>query len=449
MALPENSAQPSDSGDGMPPTEGERAAEEQAAPSLDMDKLKKLAVILAGRFQQYEADRRQAEMRWLRNLRQYLGEYDPEILAQLGPNRSRAYPRVTRVKVISMVARLMNLLFPTSEKNYQILPSVVPSLPSEEMQKAIESIQLTPEMTDDDVNDMVNKAVREVADRRAKSLEDEIEDQLTELGGSRLHDYTLLCRKVLMSGVLYGVGVLKGPFVREVSETTYVRSTAGGVEAVNITSLKPQFEPVDLWMYYPDMTARRWEQMDGAFERHIMSRHQLSKLADREDFFGDEIRAYLKSNQTGNYKRRTFETELRTIGVGSNVNDSSGRKYEVMEWTGRESAHTMAEIGFEVPEEMMGGEVGINIWMVDGVVIKADLNPWEELEPDMEVNSYHHFVFEEDDTSVLGSGLPNIIRDSQMSIAGAARMLLDNASVVCGPNLEVNVELLRDDQDVG
>ena len=60
----------------------------------------------------------------------------------------------------------------------------------------------------------------------------------------------------------------------------------------------------------------------------------------------------------------------------------------------------------------------------------------------------HTFLFDEDDTSPVGFGLPQAIRDSQMMVAAATRMLLDNASVVCGPNLELNTDLLRLDQDL-
>jgi hypothetical protein len=60
----------------------------------------------------------------------------------------------------------------------------------------------------------------------------------------------------------------------------------------------------------------------------------------------------------------------------------------------------------------------------------------------------HTFVFDEDDTSPIGNGLPNVMRDSQMSVCAATRMTLDNASVTCGPQFEINTQLLRTDQDV-
>jgi hypothetical protein len=54
-----------------------------------------------------------------------------------------------------------------------------------------------------------------------------------------------------------------------------------------------------------------------------------------------------------------------------------------------------------------------------------------------------HLQFDEDDTSPIGQGLPSIVRDSQLSICAATRMTLDNASVVCGPQFEINTALMR------
>ncbi len=66
---------------------------------------------------------------------------------------------------------------------------------------------------------------------------------------------------------------------------------------------------------------------------------------------------------------------------------------------------------------------------------------------DSRIKMYHQFVYEEDDINLLGTGLPVIVRDSQMAIAEASRMLLDNASVVCGPMLEMNIGLLMPGQN--
>ncbi|MFM7856222.1 MAG: hypothetical protein ACKO96_30940, partial [Flammeovirgaceae bacterium] len=76
---------------------------------IKSDELRQLGQNLEKLFTQYVSDRRIAELKWLRNLRQYLGIYDPEIERDLSPNRSKAYPRITRVKCISVLSHIMNL----------------------------------------------------------------------------------------------------------------------------------------------------------------------------------------------------------------------------------------------------------------------------------------------------------------------------------------------------
>ena len=423
-------------------------------PSRDPEKLRSLGARLASEYKNYEAYRKLAELRWARNLRQFLGEYDPEVERQMDPNRSRAYPRITRVKVVSMLSRLMNLLFPTSEKNWGIAASPVPNLAVNDLAQVIQQaaqkaqtdgVQLT--------SDMIEDAVCDFARTRAIALETEIADQLQEVGGNRNLDYVALCRRVLLSGIMYGAGVLKGPFVREQKVRSWVLNEAGQWAAQEMPAYRPQFEFVPIWDYYPDMAAKHLHQMDGQFQRRVMSKSQLRELADKPDFMGDAILKILARIPQGNFTERTFESELRVIsGVHTNVNPRSGNKYEVLVWDGFVSRDALIACGLELPDtdenkpraDMMEG----SIWMLDGEIIRGELSPWAELEPDERISMYHVFLFEEDDSSLLGNGLPNIIRDSQMSISASTRMLLDNASIVCGPNIEVNVDLMEPGQDL-
>ena len=48
-------------------------------PVIRSEELRQLGQNLDKLFMQYVSDRRIAELKWLRNLRQYLGLYDPEI----------------------------------------------------------------------------------------------------------------------------------------------------------------------------------------------------------------------------------------------------------------------------------------------------------------------------------------------------------------------------------
>lgn len=424
------------------------SALQAATRTPDFDKLKGLGMRLMSEFQTYERDRRLAELKWARNARQFLGVYDPEVEVSLGKDQSRAYPKLTRVKCVSMLSRLMNLLFPSSEKNWTLTNTPVPNLSAEDLSALLQTLQLSQDPSIPLEDKMIEMAVIEFAKTRSANLEREIEDQLLEIGGNKQLDYVALCRKVLMSGIVYGMGVLKGPFARIVQQRTWERSPTGAIVPKLIDAYRPQLESVNLWDYYPDMSAKYFHQMDGQFQRIVQSRHQVRELADRPDFFGDVIKQYLRDNQKGNYKRRSFETELKAMGIQNNVNDQDGRKYEIIVWDGYISGHEMRYAGIDVPDDKLHEQIEAIVWLLDGHVIKADMNPWVQLDVGYKVNTYHHFVFEEDESGLTGNGLPNIVRDSQMGIAAGTRMLMDNAGIVCGPNVELNISLLRQDQDL-
>ena len=431
----------------------------QSSQSIEQQKkgYETLGILLQRQFVQYEADRRLAELKWMQNLRQFLGIYDPDIEQRLGASQSRTYPRLTRVKCISTVSRLMSLMFPASDKNWTVASSPEPNLPKdvidgvlqtlqEQLAQAIQGMQQGQPMPDIDL--MVTTAIHDEATKRAKALETTIEDQLLELGGNKYTDYVALCRKVLLSGIIYGAGVLGGPFVDTRSQTKWKLDENQELVETTEQIYRPRFEFVPIWDYYPDMSAKRWDQMDGQFQRYVMSRKQVSQLAFRKDFMGDAIKKYLDNNKTGNYKRRTYETELKALGVQNNVNDQNGRKYELIKWEGYTYVSDLNGL-LTLPDTIKTTDtVPVTVWMIDNTIIKCDLNPWYKLTKGDSVRMYHQFVFEEDDTSLVGNGLPNIMRDSQMSVCLAARMAMDNASIVAAPQLEIDLAQLRPDQDL-
>lgn len=423
------------------------------ARRLQPDQLKLLGQNLQGLFQQYVNDRRIAELKWLKNLRQYLGILDPEIEQEISPQRSKAYPRITRVKCISVLSRLMNLMFPGNERNWQLCASPSPDMDPEDVQLALQQMLQrfqaqglpAPEVDEE----LVEQAVKRLADARAEELMELIDDQLQELGGDQTLDYIALNRQVLASGIVYGLGVLTGPFARECTTTRWGLDPLTGRPMPTVTThFKPQFEHLSIWDYYPDMAAKRLRDGDGWFERRVMSRAQVRELANRSDFFGDIIKRYLSRTPVGNYKAQPHEIELRSMGVKVNVNEmkTETSKYELLIWRGPVSGEQLLGCGVEVPLESRGDDIEADVWLLDGHVIKADINAWRKL--GLKVRQVHEFIFDQDDTAPWGNGLPNVMRDSQMSVAAATRMLLDNASVVCGPNIEVNTELLRPDQDI-
>lgn len=420
---------------------------------IDAENLRVLGYNLSRLFTQYVADRLVAEERWLRNQRQYLGIYDPDVDRALSPNRSRAYPRITRVKCVSVLSRIMSLMFPGNERNWTLKAAPMPDMSEEDIKEALtealkkdQAAGITPGTID---IAYAQSAVQQLASERAKEMSDLIDDQLQELGGDQTYDYVALNREVVQSGILYGLGILAGPYVRETKGVVWERTPRGGLKTSSNKQYKPFFEFLRVWDYYPDMSAKTFRQMDGHFTRKVLSRSQVKELTKSNEFFKDIIEQFLRDNGQGNYKPQNFETQLRTMGVRVNVNEVKPEtsKYEVIIWHGKVNGQYLALAGCDVADDKLTDHIDAEIWMLGNNVIRATLNPWIELGVD--VDMIHEFLFDKDDTSPLGFGLPNAIRDSQMGISAATRMLMDNASIVCGPNIEINTDLLRADQDLG
>jgi len=207
---------------------------------------------------------------------------------------------------------------------------------------------------------------------------------------------------------------------------------------------RPYFEPVDVFDYYPDLHAREFGQMDGQFESHVYGKHQLQALARREDFFGDVIRDYLNHNPEGNYEPETHEQELEALNGRKGARAKGSNKYRIQEYWGVADKELVESTGLEVPEAHEDDVVvPVTVWILGNKVIKLAMDPL----PD-HVGVYHHFVFDDSVPNLCGGSMCQIVRDSQMSVSSAARMMIDNASVTCGPNVEIDLSKMRPGQDL-
>lgn len=421
----------------------------QVRTITDLERANKLGRVLASRFTMYESDRRLTELKWARNARQRLGVYDPDIEAALDPKRSRAYPKLTRVKCVSMLSRLMNLLFQDSDKPWAVEASPVPNLDMEDLKPLLQMVEQKAQQAGTPVTDeQIEQAIREFASKKAQRLELEIQDQLRELGGNRTLDYVALCRKVIQSGIDYGVGILKGPFIEEQKQRTWKRDANQQLVPTEKTVERPRFEFVPVWDYYPDMAALTFAQMDGQFTRKVLPRDKVIALKNRPDFIADQVDKALAFFHDGNYKRRAYETEVRAMGSQLNVTNAERGKFEILVWEGNINGQDLAATGALVKPEAYTTNVRAEVWFIGDIVIKANIDPWTQLADDDAPPMFHHFIFEEDESTLLGTGLPNIVRDSQMGLCASVRMGLDNASIACGLNLEINTSLLSMNQDI-
>ena len=411
-------------------------------PVLDDSKLDALGNRLFNIWETHDTDRRNIEERWLRNLRQVRKIYDAEV--SIPSDRSKAYPGVTQWVVRGTIARLMQMLFPLTEKNWGVKPSAMPDLSTEQVQQILDRLIAEKSQSGDPsqielADEDIEKAILEFAKGKAERMSVKIEDDLQEMG------YIDLIRKVVRSAVIYNIGILKGPLHQIVKTRTWAKNTnTGKYEAKEVDSYKPLFEFLPVWSYYPDMTAVSIDKQDGTYERHIMIKAQIEELANRPDFLSDKIMKYLAEHPSGNWQPKWWESMLKgeAKSAQASVSGKETRKYEVRSYWGGVTGAELSAAGLNVREEDMGRTFHANAWMIDRTVIKCRLAPLGG-----EIKHHHVFVFEDDDLSILGNGQPDVLRDSQVSICESVRSVLDNMSVI-GPMIEVNDDLVTPGQNL-
>jgi hypothetical protein len=422
-------------------------------PELNKEQLALMGTNLRAKLDTYISDRAGLEQQWLKNLRQYRGIYDPDVLKLLPEDKSRQYPRDTRTKLKAFVAKMMEMMFPASEENWDLQNSPIPSIQEKDLQAIIESLaiaeQLTAQQEGRDPQPLsgadIEKGVKAFAAVRKDNMEEKIRDQFSDKG----MDYPQIAKRVVRSGGIYGSGFVMSPMVKFKEEREW-EMKKGKWTAVTKTLKRPYAEFVKCWDIYPDLSAWDWDQQEGLFHRMVFSRHNFRMLNKRPGFIKENIAEYLRDHMGGNYTKRPYEASLDQMNLHQTHTQEETpagetRKYEVFRWYGYQSAHDLKKLGLDIPEEDMDKDLLVDFWMVDNTLIKADLAPFGDKPSDV----YHAFIYSEDeDSGLTGSGMPEELRDSQMGLCSATRAMFDNMAATAGPIYEIAVDLLKPNQSI-
>ena len=421
------------------------------AIKFDAKTLEAAGFAIRQKFDLAAADRVVLEQQWLRNLRQYRGVYDPEVVSLLPRERSQVYPRDTYVKVTGFEAKMMEMMFPATEANFSIERTVYPSIAQDDLQNIINGLrqqksqaaqaqaqqnqqggQPVPPPNPADLeptSEEIEIAVDAFADARAENMFKECEDQLEDL------DYPDLAKRALRSGAIYGFGVTEGPMVKLTQERVWEALETGGYSAVTKTVARPDFAHESIWNLFPDLAAKKWEDQEFMYQRKVFTRHELTDLKKRPDFFADKIDEFLKLNRDGNYKSRTFENDLNVLKLITNLNKRDARKYEVIRYFGFLSGHDLSDMGMKLTDKEMSQDVLVDFWLLESIPIKGDIAAFGDCPADM----FHAYIhMDDEDSGLTGVGIPQILRDTQMSRCAVRRMIMDNAAAVAGPIFAVD-----------
>jgi hypothetical protein len=453
------------------------------------DKLKEIVGRMEAEVTSRIGKRNSLEERWIADLEQYHGRYDPGTADRLlKEDRSGLFINATRPKTDALGARLKDLLFPTDEKNWGISPTPVPSLsdeasaaaaaarekikqaqaaaaapqqaqeqaaaggqevPPEQMAQMAQQAQTTA-VEADAAKETAGKlnAILEEARKRADAMEKEIDDQLKECL------YQSVKREQIDCAVKLGTGVTKGPVTGDRVRRGWKADPESGEHALEIsTGDQPAYRFVDIWGFFPDMDATCIEDGQGTFERHLMNRRRLRQLQHLQGFDKDAIRRLLQLAPSTTAP--AYLAQLRNIRAATQ--QVTGDLYHVYEYYGPLEPQDMQDVALHMmtsEDETVSGiareglrqveeidplkSVNACIWFCQGEILKFALYPYDSGE-----TVYSVFNLVKDEASIFGYGMPSIIRDPQAALNGAFRAMMDNAGVSSGPQIIIDMQNLE------
>ena len=409
-------------------------------------------------FTEYKDSRKETENEWLSDLRQFQGLYEPDVLARLNESgaRSKVFVGLTRTKVMAAYSRIVDLLFQHGDSFFGIEPTPIPQLdPLKMMQlremavsQVIAASGMMPEENEDlivarlqELEEEFLEVEKDIAQTAADQMKIEIHDQLVESNAEQK------LKEAILESCIFGSGAIKAGTVRIDRVQSYSRMedpmTGGmGFALSQIEKAMPEVESVSIFDLYPDPYCTNLDDCEGLFRRHVLTRSQLRDLADRPGFDADMIRYLIKNNRQGNHTEEEHERTRRRI-AGINEHAESSNRFEVIEYWGEIDGHELEEHGVEMPEDADLSEYfSACVWFSGGKVIKVMLNPIMGYKI-----PYHIFPYEKSPHQFWGTGVPRMMRDSQVTMNAATRIWIDNLALSSGPMMEVNTDLLAAGED--
>lgn len=410
--------------------------------------LETLGTMLRAKYSEYRDARNDVEDDWIEDLRAFMGQYDPDILAKIQEKgeRSQVYVGLTRTKVLAAYSRITDLLFQPGQKFFSIESTPItkqPILENELTEQAALEIMQAAEVVDPNlVDDLIAARFLELKDDLEKETEMRVENMSEAILDQSIEaNLEGKMKDAIMEQVIFGTGAMKAGTLRIDKDHKWIK-TNEGFNLVYEESPMPEMEAVSIFDLYPDPYATSVDDMRNIFRRHIISRQEFVDLKDYPGFNRQLIDYCVEEYPDGNHYEEQHEKDRREI---ANINDyeTKTQKFEVTEFWGSINGYELAEVGVEFDDnEDLSQEFQCNIWFTEDKIIKAQLNPLPG-----GIIPYFIFPYEKNPHAFWGTGVPRMMRDSQNTMNAATRIYLDNVALSSGPMVEVNTDIMASGED--
>lgn len=364
---------------------------------------------LTARLTEQQAKRTEVEERWLADLQQYHSQYPPKFKSKLdaqaeATGSSSIFVNQTRPKCNIGESRVGDMLFPVDARNWAM------DLPAERW-SAEQGDPQSQEIMDDSKD-------------RAKRMQGTIDGQLQD------SDYNRKGRDCIHDAVVLGTGVLRGPVTMQSPDKSWQQVAEGVYEMVMIQNDRPGVVHVNLWDFFPDMSARGAQDLEFAFERDYLTRLQVQKMQKEPGYrkTRQQIKDVLTIGPGISYIGQDRRQQVRAISGVTGEDDKN--KFERWRYYGPVKRELLQTVGMDGTDDDDRDEIPIYCEFIGNKLIK-----FNKLPLDTEEYPYSIFTWFQADETPFGFGIPWSMRSSQSAINSSWRAMLDNAALSAGPQI--------------
>ena len=202
--------------------------------SEEQEDLITLGGMLRAKFEEYRDARNDVESDWIEDLRSFMGQYDPEVLAKIEQkgDRSQVYVGLTPTKVLAAYSRITDLLFQAVQKFFAIEETPVAKQPLLEMQLAERAAQeimvVSQQVSTEELEPLIEMRIQELkeqlkeeTEKRVEAMSEQILDQAVE------NNLEGKMKEAIMEQVIFGTGAMKAGTLKINKDHRWVKGENG------------------------------------------------------------------------------------------------------------------------------------------------------------------------------------------------------------------------------
>ena len=399
------------------------------------------------------------EKRMTEALRMRAGEYDAQKLAAIQENNgSTIYMRIVDEKCMAAEALLMDSL----EKPWDVQSTPIPELRPEHeaaiSQRVLQDslsllkqelnlrVQLGEIQTSEqasqwlqtniqeevaDVKEQIRSALKLAAQRADDKAQEKIDDVLTEGGW-----YDAL-GELVYDVVTFPTGFIKGPVIRKNKQLTWQEGGPCVTMKPAITFNSPS--PFDIYPLSDSVTLQ-----DGLIERHRLTRSDLQALLGVPGYDTAAIIEVLNEapGTSNNWLLVANDQAKESLQDRPFHTFHSDREtYDGLQYWKPVSGGLLREYGFSQLDPLQ--TYSCEIWLVGRHIIKVELNG----DPLGRV-PYYGVSYRRKKGSIWGSGVPDLISDTQEAANNTGRNILNNVAASAGPQSAVDINSVESGETI-